>query len=100
MRQKVVQRGMIAWLLLCGTESVDARKLTITAPDPLPLRDQWVSRRICEFFGWEEEEAQQEARQALAHVQDWVMTNGLTLHPDKPHIGDCRQRGEGFDFLG
>ena len=44
--------------------------------------------------------SEQEARQALAHVQDWVMTNGLTLHPDKPHIGDCRQRGEGFDFLG
>lgn len=44
--------------------------------------------------------SEQEARQALAHVQAWVTTNGLTLHPDKTHIGDCRQRGQGFDFLG
>lgn len=44
--------------------------------------------------------SEQEARQALAHVQDWVATNGLSLHPDKTHVGDCRQKGEGFDFLG
>ena len=44
--------------------------------------------------------SEQEARQALAHVQDWVATNGLTLHPDKTHVGDCRQQGQGFDFLG
>ncbi len=44
--------------------------------------------------------SEQEARQALAHVQEWVTTNGLTLHPDKTHIGDCRQQGQGFDFLG
>jgi RNA-directed DNA polymerase len=27
-------------------------------------------------------------------------SNGLTLHPEKTHVGDCRQRGEGFEFLG
>ena len=26
--------------------------------------------------------------------------NGLTLHPEKTRIGDCRQPGEGFEFLG
>ena len=37
---------------------------------------------------------------ALAEVQTWVQDNGLTLHPDKTHVGDCRQAGEGFNFLG
>ena len=26
--------------------------------------------------------------------------NGLRLHPNKTHVGDCRQTGEGFEFLG
>ena len=30
----------------------------------------------------------------------WVEANGLTLHPGKNHVGDCRQKGEGFEFLG
>jgi RNA-directed DNA polymerase len=29
-----------------------------------------------------------------------VADNGLSLHPDKTHVGDCRQPGQGFDFLG
>ncbi len=41
-----------------------------------------------------------EAREALAQVTAWVEANGLTLHPDKTRIGDCRQPGQGFDFLG
>lgn len=40
------------------------------------------------------------AQQALAEVQQWVAANGLTLHPDKTHVGDCRQSGQGFEFLG
>jgi RNA-directed DNA polymerase len=42
----------------------------------------------------------EEADAALETVRAWVAENGLTLHPDKTHVGDCRQRGEGFDFLG
>jgi RNA-directed DNA polymerase len=30
----------------------------------------------------------------------WVNANGLTLHPDKTQIGDCRIEGQGFEFLG
>lgn len=45
-------------------------------------------------------DSEQEARQALADVRAWVDANGLTLHPDKTHLGDCRQRGQGFEFLG
>lgn len=41
-----------------------------------------------------------EADQALAEVQSWVNANGLQLHPDKTHVGDSRQAGQGFDFLG
>ena len=41
-----------------------------------------------------------EAAAALRQVTAWVDANGLTLHPDKTRIGDCRQPGRGFDFLG
>jgi len=41
-----------------------------------------------------------EAEVALTLIREWVADNGLTLHPDKSHVGDCRQPGEGFEFLG
>ncbi|MEO5670358.1 MAG: group II intron reverse transcriptase/maturase [Ramlibacter sp.] len=41
-----------------------------------------------------------EAQQALAEVQQWVSDNGLELNMDKTHIGDCLQKGRGFEFLG
>lgn len=37
---------------------------------------------------------------ALAEVRSWVEANGLMLHPDKTHVGDCLQSGQGFEFLG
>ena len=42
----------------------------------------------------------EEARAALEEIKTWVEANGLTLHPDKTHVGDCRMDGQGFDFLG
>jgi RNA-directed DNA polymerase len=42
----------------------------------------------------------EEARAGLADVQAWMQANGLTLNPDKTHVGDCREEGQGFDFLG
>lgn len=42
----------------------------------------------------------EEARAGLAEVQAWVQANGLTLNPDKTRVGDCREEGQGFDFLG
>jgi len=41
-----------------------------------------------------------EAAAALELIKSWVTKNGLRLHPDKTHVGDCRQAGQGFDFLG
>jgi RNA-directed DNA polymerase len=40
------------------------------------------------------------AEAALAEVRAWVSENGLALHPEKTHVGDCRQPGQGFEFLG
>jgi len=42
----------------------------------------------------------EQAQMALDEVRAWVQTNGLRLHPDKTHVGDCRVEGQGFDFLG
>ena len=42
----------------------------------------------------------QQAQGALEEVRAWVQTNGLSLHPDKTHVVDCLQPGQGFDFLG
>jgi RNA-directed DNA polymerase len=44
--------------------------------------------------------SEDEARQALRLMQDWAEANGLTLHPDKTHVGNCREKGQGFEFLG
>jgi RNA-directed DNA polymerase len=41
-----------------------------------------------------------EADAALARVEAWVATNGLSLHPDKTRIANCRKKGDGFEFLG
>lgn len=41
-----------------------------------------------------------EARAALRLLQAWVAENGLTLHPHKTRVGDWRQPGQGFEFLG
>lgn len=40
------------------------------------------------------------AQAALELVRTWVLEAGLELHPSKTHVGDCRQPGQGFEFLG
>ncbi len=44
--------------------------------------------------------SEDEAQAALAEMQRWVEENGLRLHPDKTHVGDCTEEGQGFEFLG
>jgi RNA-directed DNA polymerase len=44
--------------------------------------------------------SREEAEAALARMRAWVVANSLTLHPDKTHVGDCREAGQGFEFLG
>jgi RNA-directed DNA polymerase len=43
---------------------------------------------------------QDEALAALRQVEAWVVANGLTLHPEKTRVGDSREPGQGFEFLG
>jgi len=45
-------------------------------------------------------QTREEAEKALERVRNWMAENELTLHPDKTHIGDCREMGQGFEFLG
>jgi len=45
-------------------------------------------------------QSREEAEAALAEIRQWVAENGLRLSPTKTHVGDCRQPGEGFEFLG
>jgi RNA-directed DNA polymerase len=42
----------------------------------------------------------EEADAALAEIRAWVADNGLRLHPNKTHVGDCLVAGQGFEFLG
>ena len=42
----------------------------------------------------------EEAEAAYRALVAWVTSAGLELHPDKTHVGDCRRRGDGFEFLG
>ena len=30
----------------------------------------------------------------------WVARNGLRLHPDETRVGNCMEKGQGFEFLG
>lgn len=41
-----------------------------------------------------------EAEEALSLVREWTSANGLELHPDKTHMGNCMEAKQGFDFLG
>jgi RNA-directed DNA polymerase len=44
--------------------------------------------------------SREEADAALAEIRAWVAENGLRLHPNKTHVGDCLVKGQGFEFLG
>jgi RNA-directed DNA polymerase len=44
--------------------------------------------------------SQEQAQAALSAVRAWTEQNGLQLNADKTHVGDCRQAGQGFEFLG
>lgn len=43
---------------------------------------------------------EEEARNALEEIKQWMKANGLTLHPEKTRLGNCMIIGEGFEFLG
>ena len=42
----------------------------------------------------------EDAENALATIRNWVESHGLILHPEKTHVGNCVEKGQGFEFLG
>lgn len=67
--------------------------------------DQWMAARGYRMVRYADDfvvlcPSREQAEAALAEIRAWVAENGLRLHPDKTHIGDCRQQGQGFEFLG
>jgi RNA-directed DNA polymerase len=45
-------------------------------------------------------QSEEQAQTALEEVKTWVDANGLSLNPDKTHVGNCLREGQGFEFLG
>jgi RNA-directed DNA polymerase len=45
-------------------------------------------------------QSQVAADKARDRIAEWTRAQGLTIHPEKTHVDDCRQKGQGFDFLG
>ncbi len=102
--QQDVLRGMERWTPTAGTPqgAVISPLLANIYLDPLDALLAAKGHRMVRYAddfvvlcrGREEAEA------ALAEIRCWVAENGLSLHPDKTHLGDCREPGEGFEFLG
>ncbi len=99
-----ILRDMERWRPTAGTPqgAVISPLLANIYLDPLDARMAALGHRMVRYADdfvvlCQSREA---AVAALAEIGAWVAENGLRLHPDKTHVGDCRQPGEGFDFLG
>jgi RNA-directed DNA polymerase len=99
-----ILRGLERWAPTGGTPrgAVISPLLANLYPHPL---DERLMARGCRMVRYADDfvvlcASREEAEAALELLRDWVAENGLTLHPEKTHVGDCRQTGEGFEFLG
>ncbi len=99
-----VLRGMQRWTPTAGTpqSAVVSPLLANIYLHPLDQRMAALGHRMVRYADDFVVlcSSREEADAALAEIRRWVAENGLCLHPDKTHLGDCRQKGEGFDFLG
>jgi len=102
--QQDIMTAMAQWTPTAGTPqgAVISPLLANLYLHPLDLLMEHSGRRMVryadDFVILCRSEA--EALAALRQVEAWVAANGLTLHPDKTRVGDCRQPGQGFEFLG
>ena len=94
--------GMKAWSLATGAPqgAVLSPLLSNVYLDPL---DHLVAKSGFQMVRYADDfvilcHSREEAEQALALVQAWVNEAGLTLHPEKTHIVDSREKS--FSFLG
>jgi RNA-directed DNA polymerase len=99
-----ILRGMERWTPVAGTPqgAVISPLLANIYLDPLDAR---MAARGYSMVRYADDfvvlcHSREEAEAALMEIRRWVAENGLALHPDKTQIGDCRQPGQGFDFLG
>ncbi len=99
-----IMKGMARWQPTTGTPqgAVISPLLANIYLHPLDLQMEqrgWRMVRYADDFVILCRTAE-EATAALAEVGTWVTANGLTLHPEKTRVGDSREPGQGFDFLG
>jgi RNA-directed DNA polymerase len=102
--QQDIMEGMASWRPTTGTPqgAVLSPLLANIYLHPLDLLMEQSGQRMVRYA---DDfvilcRTQEEALAALRRVEAWVAANGLTLHPDKTRVGDSRQPGQGFEFLG
>jgi RNA-directed DNA polymerase len=96
-----VANGSVKFEVIFCVQAVVSPLLSNIYLDPL---DQQMARQDYEMIRYADDfvilcRSEAEARAALAEVQAWTASAGLTLHPTKTRIVDARLPG-GFDFLG
>jgi RNA-directed DNA polymerase len=101
--QQGVMEGLASWTPERGTPqgAVISPLLSNIYLDPL---DHLMAQTGIEMVRYADDfvilcRTEAAARQALAQVQEWTDSNGLSLHPEKTRIVDATKHG-GFDFLG
>jgi len=67
--------------------------------------DELLSQAGCKYVRFADDfvalcRTRQEAEAVLVTIQAWVERHGLCLHPDKTCVGNCMEKGQGFEFLG
>ena len=99
-----IMKDMARWTPTAGTPqgAVISPLLANLYLHPLDLLMEQRGRRMVRYADdfvilCRSEEA---ALTVLRQVEAWAAAEGLTLHPDKTRIGDSRQPGQGFEFLG
>jgi len=102
--QADILKGLERWTPTGGTPqgSVVSPLLANIYLDPL---DKLMAARGLRMVRYADDfvvlcKSREDADAALAEVRGWVTASGLTLHPTKTHVGDCRVPGQGFEFLG
>ena len=103
LNQDIIQ-GMKRWTPVGGTPqgAVISPLLANIYLHPL---DRHMRRKGCRMVRYADDfvvlcRTAEQAQAALNEVRVWVEQNELRLNADKTHVGDCRQTGQGFEFLG
>ncbi len=99
-----VMDGMKRWTPVAGTAQGSVIS-PLLANLYLHGLDEVISEAGCQYARFADDfvalcRTRQEAEATLAKIQAWVEQHGLQLHPDKTRLGNCMEKGQGFEFLG